>query len=202
MGSGALSMAMLQAGASVTGYEIRADFAAVALKNVHSFLGPDVDYRIEERDVYDGIDRDGPRPGRPRPARAVAGGQARRGGPPPGRDLRVLPAHHRPGGPAPRGAGGERLRPGPDHRGAPAVVARGRPVGAPRPPDGGPHRVPHVGPPAGARQLPATSEPARPPPDSWPPPSRRPTVPEDSPDPTARRPDSPRSRDSPPALDS
>ncbi|MEA2902102.1 MAG: tRNA (adenine57-N1/adenine58-N1)-methyltransferase catalytic subunit [Actinomycetota bacterium] len=56
VGSGALSMAMLQAGASVTGYEIRADFATVALKNVHSFLGPDVDYRIEERDVYDGID--------------------------------------------------------------------------------------------------------------------------------------------------
>ena len=56
VGSGALSMAMLQAGASVTGYEIRADFAAVALRNVHAFLGPDVDYRIEERDVYDGID--------------------------------------------------------------------------------------------------------------------------------------------------
>ena len=56
VGSGALSMAMLQAGASVTGYEIRADFATVALKNVHSFLGPDVDYRIEERDVYEGID--------------------------------------------------------------------------------------------------------------------------------------------------
>jgi tRNA (adenine57-N1/adenine58-N1)-methyltransferase len=56
VGSGALSMAMLQAGASVTGYEIRADFAAVALRNVHAFLGPDADYRIEERDVYAGID--------------------------------------------------------------------------------------------------------------------------------------------------
>jgi tRNA (adenine57-N1/adenine58-N1)-methyltransferase len=59
VGSGALSMAMLQAGASVTGYEIRPDFANVALKNVHSFLGPDVDYRIEERSVYEGIDEDG-----------------------------------------------------------------------------------------------------------------------------------------------
>ena len=126
VGSGALSMAMLQAGASVTGYEIRADFAATALRNVHAFLGPDVDYRIEERDVYEGIDETGPRPRRARPARAVAGGQARRGRPPPGRDLRVLPAHHRPGGPAARGAGGERLRPGPDRRGAPAVVARRR----------------------------------------------------------------------------
>ncbi len=56
VGSGALSMAMLQAGASVTGYEIRPDFAATALKNVHAFLGPDVDYRVEERDVYAGID--------------------------------------------------------------------------------------------------------------------------------------------------
>ena len=56
VGSGALSMAMLQVGASVTGYEIRADFAATALRNVHSFLGPDVDYRVEERDVYAGID--------------------------------------------------------------------------------------------------------------------------------------------------
>jgi tRNA (adenine57-N1/adenine58-N1)-methyltransferase catalytic subunit len=56
VGSGALSMAMLQAGASVTGYEIRPDFAATALRNVHSFLGPEVDYRIEERDVYEGID--------------------------------------------------------------------------------------------------------------------------------------------------
>jgi len=56
VGSGALSMAMLQAGASVTGYEIRADFSATALKNVHAFLGPDVDYRISERDVYEGID--------------------------------------------------------------------------------------------------------------------------------------------------
>ena len=59
MGSGALSMAMLQAGASVTGYEIRADFATIALRNVHAFLGPDVDYRIEERDVYEGIDETG-----------------------------------------------------------------------------------------------------------------------------------------------
>ncbi len=56
VGSGALSMAMLQSGASVTGYEIRADFAATALRNVQSFLGPDVDYVIEERDIYAGID--------------------------------------------------------------------------------------------------------------------------------------------------
>jgi len=56
VGSGALSMALLRAGASVVGYEIRADFAAKAQANVASFLGPDVDYRVEERDVYAGID--------------------------------------------------------------------------------------------------------------------------------------------------
>ena len=56
VGSGALSMALLRAGASVVGYEIRADFAAKAQDNVASFLGPDVDYRVEESDVYAGID--------------------------------------------------------------------------------------------------------------------------------------------------
>ena len=56
VGSGALSMALLRSGASVVGYEIRSDFAATAQRNVHAFLGPDVDYRVEERDVYDGVD--------------------------------------------------------------------------------------------------------------------------------------------------
>jgi tRNA (adenine57-N1/adenine58-N1)-methyltransferase len=55
VGSGALSMTLLRAGASVVGYELRADFAARALENVRSFLGERVDYRVEERDVYDGI---------------------------------------------------------------------------------------------------------------------------------------------------
>jgi tRNA (adenine57-N1/adenine58-N1)-methyltransferase len=56
VGSGALSMAMLRAGAEVVGYERRADFAAKASENVAAFLGPDVAYWVEERDVYDGID--------------------------------------------------------------------------------------------------------------------------------------------------
>jgi tRNA (adenine57-N1/adenine58-N1)-methyltransferase catalytic subunit len=56
VGSGALSMALLRTGASVVGYEIRPDFAATAQRNVHAFLGADVDYRVEERDVYAGID--------------------------------------------------------------------------------------------------------------------------------------------------
>lgn len=59
VGSGALSMALLRAGASVVGYEIRDDFAKIARRNVESFLGEEVDYRIEERDVYEGIDEVG-----------------------------------------------------------------------------------------------------------------------------------------------
>lgn len=58
VGSGALSMAMLRAGAEIVGYELRPDFAARARANVERFLGQDVlsRYRIEERDCYDGID--------------------------------------------------------------------------------------------------------------------------------------------------
>jgi tRNA (adenine57-N1/adenine58-N1)-methyltransferase catalytic subunit len=56
VGSGALSMALLRAGASVLGYEVRDDFAARARANVLAFLGPDADYRVESRDVTEGID--------------------------------------------------------------------------------------------------------------------------------------------------
>lgn len=59
VGSGALSMAMLRAGAEVVGYELRADFASVARANVSEFLGPDAAYRVEERDVYEDIDDEG-----------------------------------------------------------------------------------------------------------------------------------------------
>ena len=58
VGSGALSMAMLRVGAYIIGYELREDFAAKAQSNVASFLGDDAlaRYRVELRDVYDGID--------------------------------------------------------------------------------------------------------------------------------------------------
>jgi tRNA (adenine57-N1/adenine58-N1)-methyltransferase len=58
VGSAALSMTMLRAGADIVGYELRADFAARAVKNVTAFLGESVlsRYRVEERDVYEGID--------------------------------------------------------------------------------------------------------------------------------------------------
>jgi tRNA (adenine57-N1/adenine58-N1)-methyltransferase len=58
VGSGALSMTLLRAGAIVTGYEVRQDFANRAVKNVGTFLGDDAldRYRVEVRDVYEGVD--------------------------------------------------------------------------------------------------------------------------------------------------
>jgi tRNA (adenine57-N1/adenine58-N1)-methyltransferase len=58
VGSGALSMVLLRAGAHVVGYEIRPDFAARARESVASWAGDDHSYRVEERDIYDGIDEE------------------------------------------------------------------------------------------------------------------------------------------------
>jgi tRNA (adenine57-N1/adenine58-N1)-methyltransferase len=61
VGSGALSMTLLRAGAHIIGYELREDFANRARANVVGFLGEAVldRYRIERRDAYDGIDETG-----------------------------------------------------------------------------------------------------------------------------------------------
>lgn len=58
VGSGALSAALLRAGADLLGYEIREDFANRARKNVEGFLGADVAgrWQVEVRDVYEGIE--------------------------------------------------------------------------------------------------------------------------------------------------
>ncbi len=80
VGSGALSMTVLRAGASVVGYELRQDFAERAQTNVVAALGPDVPYRIEIRDVTEGIDEtaldrillDMPEPHKVVPAAAAA----------------------------------------------------------------------------------------------------------------------------------
>jgi tRNA (adenine57-N1/adenine58-N1)-methyltransferase catalytic subunit len=58
VGSGALSMAMLRAGADIVGYELREDFANRARANVASFLGDEATqrYAVEIRDCYEGID--------------------------------------------------------------------------------------------------------------------------------------------------
>jgi tRNA (adenine57-N1/adenine58-N1)-methyltransferase len=59
VGSGALSMTLLRAGASVVGYELREEFAARARENVVAMLGEAIDYDIQIRDVTEGIDEVG-----------------------------------------------------------------------------------------------------------------------------------------------
>jgi tRNA (adenine57-N1/adenine58-N1)-methyltransferase len=59
VGSGALSMALLRAGAEVVGYELREDFAERARANVEALVGERPRYRVEIRDVYDGIEERG-----------------------------------------------------------------------------------------------------------------------------------------------
>lgn len=61
VGSGALSMTLLRAGAQVSGYELREDFAARAQNNVQAFLGDEMAerYTVEVRDTYDGIELTG-----------------------------------------------------------------------------------------------------------------------------------------------
>lgn len=58
VGSGALSMTLVRAGAVVRGYELREDFAHRAVKNVATFLGDQAleRYTVEQRDAYEGID--------------------------------------------------------------------------------------------------------------------------------------------------
>ncbi len=55
VGSGALSMALLRAGAEVVGYELREDFAERARSNVEAMGVGHSRYRVEIRDVYEGI---------------------------------------------------------------------------------------------------------------------------------------------------
>lgn len=55
LGSGALSMVLLRAGALITGYELRDDFAEQAVSNVREFLGDGVldRYDVHVRSAYD-----------------------------------------------------------------------------------------------------------------------------------------------------
>lgn len=62
VGSGALSMTLLRAGAEITGYEVREDFANRARSNVVALLGEEETarrYQVQVRDVYEGIDETG-----------------------------------------------------------------------------------------------------------------------------------------------
>lgn len=55
IGSGAMAIGLLRSGATVTGYEIREDFAARAQKNIEGFLGPDAmdSYDVHIRSAYE-----------------------------------------------------------------------------------------------------------------------------------------------------
>jgi tRNA (adenine57-N1/adenine58-N1)-methyltransferase len=59
VGSGALSMALLRTGADVVGYELREDFAERARSNVAAMVGEGTPYRVEIRDIYEGIEERG-----------------------------------------------------------------------------------------------------------------------------------------------
>lgn len=61
VGSGAMSMALVRAGAHVTGYEVREDFAEIALKNVAMLArrGREGSYKVVLRDIYSGIGETG-----------------------------------------------------------------------------------------------------------------------------------------------
>ena len=71
VGSGALSSTLLRAGALVTGYELRADFAERAEVNVVALGGPEAleRYDVELRDAYEAVDA-------PRICRSAAASQA------------------------------------------------------------------------------------------------------------------------------
>ncbi len=59
VGSGALSISLLRAigpNGYLVGYDIREDFAAQAQRNVQKFMGDDLPWRVDVRDIYEGID--------------------------------------------------------------------------------------------------------------------------------------------------
>ena len=142
VGSGALSMTLLRAGARVSGYELRGEFARQAQVNVAALLGDDASYSVEERDVYEGIDErhldrvvlD---------LAALAGRRARRGVALAGRDPACIPADHQPDGAVARAAGEEHVRDGGDFRAVAKDLAHRGALGAARSPDGRSHRVHH-----------------------------------------------------------
>ena len=148
VGSGALSMTVLRAGASVVGYELREDFAERAKSNVFATLGPEASYRVEIRDVTEGIDeRDLDRIllDMPEPHKVVAAAAtALRPG---GILLAYLPTINQTAllraGARRRGRAVRATRDAGDHA---ANLAHRAAVGASRSPHGRTHGVPHDGP--------------------------------------------------------
>ena len=151
VGSGALSMTLLRAGAEIVGYEVREDFAARAQANVRDFLGEEAFEPLPGRAprLLRGHRRARPRPRRARPARALAGRPHATKALRPGGIIVAYTPSVIQVSPAPRGPRPRRFLLDRDPRGPPADLARRRPRRAPRPPHGGPHRLPHPRPSAG-----------------------------------------------------
>jgi tRNA (adenine57-N1/adenine58-N1)-methyltransferase len=59
VGSGALSMMLVRAGAIVYGYELREDFAQRAEGNIKRAFGESVNWQVTLHDIYEGIDLSG-----------------------------------------------------------------------------------------------------------------------------------------------
>ena len=144
VGSGALSMALLRAGAEVVGYELREDFAAAGQHATWTdLLGETAPYRVEIRDVYDGIDDRGLDRvllDLPEPWRVL--GHAAEALRPGGILCAYLPTINQTTE-LRYAIGRSAVRAGPDPRGAPAHLAHRGPLGASGPSDGGAHRFPH-----------------------------------------------------------
>jgi hypothetical protein len=150
VGSGALSMALLRAGAEVVGYELREDFAERARANVAAMVGDDAptesscatSTRAFEDHGLDRILLDLPEPWQ--------GASPCPGSAPPRWDPVRLSSVHQPDSPAAHGHGRPRIRARLHTRGLPPDLAHRGQVGPPRPPDGRPHRFHHHCPGAGA----------------------------------------------------
>ncbi len=146
VGSGALSLGLLRAGADVVGYELREDFAAKAAQNVVAFSGEGVleRYRVEIRDCYEGIDEtalDRIVLDLPEPWQVVKHAERALS---PGGILRRVHADDRAGRAAPRVVGRSTVPADLDDRGAAPQLAHRRAVGATRSPDGRAHRLPDL----------------------------------------------------------
>src|SRR5580658_8913882 len=148
VGSGALSMAVLRAGASIVGYDLRQDFAD---RDGQRARGAGRRSRLPDRDPrrHGGHRRTRRRPGAPRPPRALAGGAPRGEGPAARRDHALLSAHHQPDGAAARDPHPRPVRSGRDGGDPASNVAHRGPLGSAGPSDGGAHRVLDHGAPAG-----------------------------------------------------
>ena len=149
LGSGALALALLRAvgpAGKLISYETRPDPLAGGPRNVERYLGESPNHTVRERDVYEGIDEDGPhRSDRARRARALARRSVRGGAAAAWRHPDRVPTDGAPStSRTPRARRASRLRAGGDLRAHAASLA---PLGikrAPRPPYGRPYRLHHA----------------------------------------------------------